>query len=125
LFISFNSFIKATLDENLADSGGLARAYESWKLSLMEDPETAKRENPTLPGLTQYTADQLFFISYGYHWCESYYNESKFVDYYVSDVHAPGVARVNGVVSNSYQFAKAFNCPIKSKMNPEKKCTIW
>ena len=125
MFISFNSFIKATLDENLADSGGLARAYESWRLSLKEDPETVKKENPPLPGLTQYTPDQLFFISFGHHWCESFYRDPNYVDIYLNDEHAPGVARVNGVVSNSRQFAKAFNCPLKSKMNPEKKCTIW
>jgi len=59
-----------TLNENLADIGGLARAYESWKLSLLEDPETAKQKNKQLPGLTQYTNDQLFFISFGKTWCE-------------------------------------------------------
>ena len=39
--------------------------------------------------------------------------------------HSPGNARVNGAVSNFKIFAKTFNCPINSKMNPKDKCEIW
>jgi endothelin-converting enzyme/membrane metallo-endopeptidase-like protein 1 len=109
-----------TLDENIADNGGLIRAYESWQLSLLEDSETVKKENQKLPGLTQYTADQLFFISFGNIWCENIYNDYLEVILY-SD-HSPGNARVNGAVSNFKIFAKTFNCPINSKMNPKYKC---
>jgi len=114
-----------TLDENIADNGGLARAYESWKLSLMEDDETVRKENQQLPGLTQFTPEQLFFISFGHTWCENYVDEERIIKSLLSDTHSPGFARVIGVVSNSKQFAKAFNCPLKSKMNPENKCSIW
>ncbi|OUM65176.1 hypothetical protein PIROE2DRAFT_23940, partial [Piromyces sp. E2] len=116
-----------TLNENLADNGGLARAYESWKYSLKEDPETVKKQNQQLPGLTKYTPDQLFYISYGRLWCYNVYTNDYGLMRYLfdSDPHAPGIARVNGVVSNSKQFAKAFNCPVNSKMNPEKKCELW
>jgi len=116
---------KGTLDENLSDNGGLARAYESWKLSLLEDPETVKKENKQLPGLTNFTNDQLFFISFGNMWCESFYNSKSYLENALKDEHAKGFARVNGVVSNSKEFAKAFNCPLKSKMNPQNKCVLW
>jgi len=58
-------------------------------------------------------------------WCENY-DDPYYIDSLIQyDQHAPGNARVNGVVSNSKYFAKAFNCPLKSKMNTEKKCSIW
>jgi len=116
---------KITLDENLADNGGLARAYDSWKLSLMEDAESVKRSNQKLPGLTQYTNDQLFFISYGSAWCQNIYRDGKNLDMLKYDSHSMKFARMNGAISNSREFAKAFFCPLKSKMNPEKKCEIW
>jgi len=116
---------ETTLDENLSDNGGLARAYESWKLSLMEDPETVKKENKQLPGLTEYTNDQLFFISYANMWCESVYNDKSIIEKALKDVHSRGFARVNGVLANSKEFAKAFNCPLNSKMNPANKCVLW
>ncbi|ORX79228.1 zincin, partial [Anaeromyces robustus] len=124
-FIDQYVFIYKTLNENIADNGGLARAYESWKQSLKEDPETVKKQNQKLPGLTKYTPDQLFFILYGYMWCMNVDDPST-IDYMLSiDVHSEGNVRVNGVITNSNYFAKAFNCPLNSKMNPEKKCVIW
>lgn len=106
-----------------------------------------------LPGLEKYTAEQLFFISFGNVWCSLERSEylrkiilsdvstifecttgdhrfpllnSYFFPSFLSDQeHAPGRYRVNGVVSNSVDFAKIFNCPAGSKMNPAKRCRVW
>jgi len=106
-----------TLVENIADNGGLTGAYEAWKLSILKNPERAAEHNKKLPGLQNYTMDQLFYIAYGRSECTN--------EIYYSEGHAPNIARVNGVVSNSKHFAETFNCPPKSSMNPENKCVIW
>eukprot|EP00833_Pecoramyces_ruminatium_P008410 jgi/Orpsp1_1/1182442/evm.model.c7180000081279.1 len=115
---------KLTLNENLADNGGVARAFEAWELSKSKNPEKAKENNKKLPGLTEFTPEQLFFISFGQDWC------SKMRPGYAKQIvktneHSPANFRVIGVISNSEQFAKTFNCPANTKMNPDKKCLIW
>ncbi|EFO15768.1 hypothetical protein LOAG_12742 [Loa loa] len=39
--------------------------------------------------------------------------------------HSPGSIRVKGPLSNSEDFAKAYNCPLGSPMNPQHKCRVW
>lgn len=114
---------KLTLGENLADNGGLARAYEAWKISLEKD-EASKSHNQYLPGLSQYTFDQLFYISFGQIWCSKSRPESA-VQRIRTDPHSPPQHRVNGAVSNSEHFAQTFACAKDAPMNPEKKCSIW
>ena len=41
------------------------------------------------------------------------------------DVHSPARVRVRGMMANSEEFAKAFQCPKGAKMNPEEKCKVW
>ncbi|OUM58062.1 hypothetical protein PIROE2DRAFT_16763 [Piromyces sp. E2] len=109
-----------TLGENLADNDGLNRAYEAWKMSIENDPENSKKRNWKLPSLhSQYTMEQLFFISFGQTFCSSFpmYN-------HIGDDHSPYKYRINGSVSNNKKFAKVFNCPVKSSINPETKCTL-
>lgn len=91
-------------------------AYRSW----VKDNGVEK----TLPGLGKYSGEQLFFISFANIWCGNERMEylRKII---LSDEHAPGRYRVNGVVSNSVDFAKLFNCPVGSKMNTGKRCRVW
>jgi len=128
---------RITLNENLADNGGINRAYEAWKLSMKNNSEKIKQRNMKLPGLSNYTMDQLFYISFGQNLCavgqttpplEDIENQNLYdPDFYSQDPdpHAPGRYRVIGSLSNNKYFNKIFNCPTKSPMNTEKKCTLW
>jgi len=114
---------KITLAENMSDNGGLSRSFEAWKLSS-KDTKTFKERNRALPGLSDYTAEQLFYISFGQTWCNKVTPE-RAEKLNESDPHSRGKYRIIGSVSNNEHFAKTFNCPKNSSMNPEKKCLIW
>ncbi|RUS88343.1 hypothetical protein EGW08_003914 [Elysia chlorotica] len=107
-----------TLSENVADNGGLEASFNAYKKLVRE-----KGDSPTLPGLGL-TDDQLFFVGYAQIHCEKATLERKKM-HLAADEHAPGRFRTIGVVQNSADFAKVFNCPVGSPMNPEKKCSLW
>ncbi|ORY96810.1 hypothetical protein BCR43DRAFT_492298 [Syncephalastrum racemosum] len=115
---------KMTLAENLADNGGVAAAYDAflqtWNGGLLSKE---KPEHVQLPGVNM-TAEQLFFINFGRTWCKNARPVEAARQVY-TDVHSPDKVRVNAVAQNSVEFAKAFQCPANSPMNPSKKCKIW
>ncbi len=77
-----------------------------------------------MPGI-KYNQNQLFWITYAQ--AEgTVYGLNSLKNMFTDDtVHAPDEFRVNGVVSNTREFSKDFQCPEGSKMNPKEKCKIW
>lgn len=86
-----------TLQENIADLGGLTMAYYAYKLSLKEEPEI-------IDGLT---GDQRFFLSFTQIWRESQTDEFLRTQT-LTDMHSPSKFRVNGTVFNMPEFYNAF-----------------
>ncbi|KAI8330426.1 hypothetical protein BC941DRAFT_485542 [Chlamydoabsidia padenii] len=104
---------KMTLGENLADNGGISLAYQV----LSKSPQLR------LPGIDM-SPEALFFINFGRVWCEKDRPE-RAVQKILGDVHSPARVRVNAAVQNMPEFAKTFNCPAGSPMNPTRKCKLW
>lgn len=111
-----------TLGENIADNGGLKAAYKGYfdyfRQRVKGDPE------PLLPGMTNFTVEQLFFLSAGQVWCSSHRPEAARLDL-LTDEHSPSKFRVVGPLSNMAEFAEAYKCPLGSKMNPKHKYSVW
>lgn len=109
-----------TQGENIADNGGLKeayRAYQKWKAEH-------KQGEPRLPGLSNFNHDQLFFLNFAQVWCGTM-RPQAILNRVRTGVHSPGRFRVIGTLQNSVDFARVFNCPLNSYMNPEKKCSLW
>ncbi|XP_018348691.1 PREDICTED: neprilysin-11-like [Trachymyrmex septentrionalis] len=107
-----------TLEENIADNVGLREAvvaYKRWK--------TQHGYESLLPGLTQFTHEQLLFLSFAHLWCESHTTTS--LRWMMSDTHCPGHVRLQAVLRNSKEFSTTWNCPAGSTMNPLRKCRLW
>jgi len=108
-----------TLAENIADNGGIRASYRAYLNSLEEEGPDV-----TLPGMENYTSQQLFFVAFGQLWCEKTTQEFL-LQWILSDNHSPGKFRVNGPMSNTDGFQEAFSCPKDSAMNRPDKCRLW
>lgn len=78
---------KLTLGENIADAGGLTAAFQSWR---KRDDEEA---DLLLPGLQDFTKEQVFFLAYGLTWCGQR-REEEAVRLIYTDPHSPSAFRI-------------------------------
>ena len=78
---------RLTLGENIADAGGLSASFQAWK------KREAQKATQTLPGLQQFSKEQLFFVSYSSWWCGKTRKEAA-VDSIYRDPHSPKWARI-------------------------------
>jgi len=107
---------RKTLGENEADSAGIVAAFDSWKLRRKLNGDKTEL---ALPGLEDWTDEQLFFLAYGNFWCGKYSDDAMQIRL-KQDVHAPNAARVQGTTANSRAFKEAFGCKVK-----EPTCELW
>ncbi|DBA01228.1 TPA: hypothetical protein N0F65_010820 [Lagenidium giganteum] len=108
-----------TLEENIADNGGLRLARQAYKKFAKENPELLKGFD-----LTEDEVEKLFFISMGQMYCSRLDAENiKMI--MIDNGHSIGPDRVNGMMMNSKVFSKVFQCPKGSAMNPATKCELW
>ncbi|CAB3404798.1 unnamed protein product [Caenorhabditis bovis] len=106
-----NAAARAGLYENIADFVGLKVAYEAWKIH-------GKDQSAQLAGWNNFTQDQLFFLAYAQGWCALKSKQPR-------EVHMEERYRMIGSLQNSAEFARAWQCPTGSYMNPKDKCTLW
>lgn len=90
-------------------------AYRKWSDGKVE---------ARLPGLGNYTQNQLFWVSAATKWC-SVYKPQILENMILNDVHSPGEFRINIPMGNIPEFSNDWNCPKGSPMNPEHKCVVW
>uniref|UniRef100_A0A0N4ZW46 Peptidase_M13 domain-containing protein n=1 Tax=Parastrongyloides trichosuri TaxID=131310 RepID=A0A0N4ZW46_PARTI len=109
-----------TLEENIADNGGIKIAYGAFK--QYEKEHGVEKNN--IPGFENFTNDQIFFISYGQFFCSKYDEEESRITIEKKE-HAPEEIRLMTTLVNQKIFSDAFLCPKGSRMNPDDKCEIW
>lgn len=88
---------RLTLGENIADAGGIIASFGAWKNG---GEASADRH---LPGLSAFSKEQLFFISYANWWCSESTPQAAERAIY-TDPHAPMPARIL-VCSCAYSVA--------------------
>ena len=108
---------KLTVGEDVADLGGVILAYEAWK-EVVATQSQDKRDG--------FTPEQRFFVGFAQWACVNATPEVLRLNAQ-TDPHSPGQARINGVVVNMPEFARAFACKAGSPMVKAAKdvCEIW
>jgi len=109
---------KLTEGENIADYGGVLTGFDALQRAL---------ERNGRPGLIDgFTPEQRYFISYAQGW-RVHNRDATLRTRVVTDPHAPEKWRVNGPLSNSAEFAKAFSCKAGDAMvrAPDLIPNIW
>jgi len=106
-----------TMGEDVADLGGEILAYLAW-----QDATKDKNLQPT----DKLTPEQRFFIGFAQWDCANERPEDLRVRAQ-TDPHSPAEYRINGVVVNMPEFAKAFSCKAGQPMSkpPETVCRVW
>jgi endothelin-converting enzyme/putative endopeptidase len=108
---------KLTLGEDVADLGGEILAYMAWQ------DGTRDKDLKPIDGLTP---EQRFFIGFAQWDCSNERPEDLRVRA-ATDPHSPAKYRINGVVVNMPDFAKAFGCRTGQPMTKprERVCKVW
>jgi putative endopeptidase len=110
---------RLTQGENTADNGGIRLALSALAADLKQQGKTLDTKGDD--GLTE---TQRFFLSYANIWCSNLTPETMRT-LILTDPHPLDKYRVNNVVSNMPQFAKAFGCHPGQAMVREKACRVW
>ncbi len=103
-----------TLGENIADIGGIAIAYEAFKLTKQGQSDTM---------IDGFTPDQRFFLSYAQIW-RNKQKEQSVLQRINTDPHSPPMYRVLAPLMNFEPFYKAFNVKEGDKMFVAEKSRI-
>jgi len=108
---------RLTAGENIADLGGVKQSYQAYQQWVERHGEP----DPLVEGLTD---EQLFFVAYGQVWCTLSTPEAQRMLVQM-DSHSPPRFRVQGPLSNSTEFAAAFQCKAGDAMVVENRCEVW
>ncbi len=102
-------------------------------------------ESQRLPYVSEYTPEQMLFLSFAYvrqnkkssssifknkfvlilkEWC-GLLRPQALIQTIQFDVHSPVKYRVNVPLSNFKKFSDVFKCEKNSRMNPKDKCVLW
>jgi len=110
---------RLTQGENTADNGGIHIA-----LFALESDLKNKGMNLEAKGQDGLTGWQRFFLAYANMWCSSWTPEMMRTAI-LSNPHPLDKYRVNNVLGNMPEFAKAFGCHKGQPMVHENACRVW
>jgi putative endopeptidase len=108
-----------TQGEDTADNGGMHLSLIALEAELKKQGKSLDEKGPD-----GWTYRQRFFLSYGYSWCANIRPEVARL-MVTTDPHSLPIFRIDNVVSNMPEFARAFGCKAGQKMVRANACRVW
>jgi putative endopeptidase len=108
-----------TQGEDTADNGGIHLALMALEADLKKQGRSLDEKGPD-----GWTYLQRFFLANAYSWCSSVRPELIRL-IVTTNPHSMPVFRIDNVVSNMPEFAKAFGCKAGQKMVRANACRVW
>lgn len=105
--------------ENITDNGGLRLAFRAYK-TYMEDSSLGGVPEGT--ELSEDEGEKVFFLAFAQ---ICFVGKNAVLQQALADVHTHGQPRVRGALVNNDDFARVFQCPACSAMNPVDMCVVW
>ena len=106
---------RLTLGEDLADLAGTLLAWDAWRKAT---------EGQRLEPRDGLTPEQRFFVGFAQWACSNQRPEESRLRA-LTDPHSPARWRIDGVLVNMPEFARAFACPAGAPMVSARPCRVW
>jgi predicted metalloendopeptidase len=115
---------KKSLAESIADNAGIHAAYTAYQAASNFKGADPRLNNPIL---SQFTEDQLFFLTYARDFCALPQDKDTIFANIVAGADSPPEIRVLASLRNYPAFGSAFNCPANSRyvQSADQICTVW
>ena len=110
---------KLTQGEDTADNGGIYLALSALTENLKKQGKSMDDKDAN--GVTNW---QRFFLAYGNSWCSQIRPEAMRT-MVMTNPHSAPELRVNNVVGNMPEFAKAFSCKAGKPEVHQPACRVW
>ncbi|CAI5450389.1 unnamed protein product [Caenorhabditis angaria] len=111
---------KRTKNEDSSDKIGFDLIFRI----LQRDLRNSSKIMEKLQGLEEFSIEQNWFLTFASYHCQIPYDKNL-IELYRKESHSARKFRVNGIVMNSPEFSKAFQCEPGSLMNPKEKCELF
>jgi len=109
----------------LVEPGPACREHEQVESrALVWFERSLRADAPSTDVADGFTEDQQFFLSFAQAWCSKARPEYEAMLATI-DTHSPPRWRVNGTLSATPDFAKAFRCKAGAKLRPQNACAVW
>ncbi|XP_067639806.1 neprilysin-4-like [Eurosta solidaginis] len=110
------------VDEKIADVSGLRWAYEAYFKGNASSSAEGVSANARPLHFTSLSPEHVFFLNFAQFFCGAPATSSRDIEF---SEHGSDKERVLDALANFGEFGRVYDCPLGSRMHPQRKCQLW